>query len=65
MKSTLGNFEKRPSSRSSPGEFGKPVYAKEEEKDQERKMIREFGFNMFVSDKISLDREPRDMRESE
>ncbi|XP_075266447.1 N-acetylgalactosaminyltransferase 7-like [Convolutriloba macropyga] len=65
MKSSIGNFEPPKSDRSGPGEFGKPVYADKSEKEEEQKVLRENGFNMFVSDRISYDRAPKDMREEE
>ena len=65
MRSQLGNFEKPKSHREGPGEFGRPVYAEKAEKDEEQKKIKENGFNMFVSDKISYDREAKDLREPE
>jgi polypeptide N-acetylgalactosaminyltransferase len=45
------------------GDYGKQVNWGKDEEDAVRKSIKEFGFNMVMSDKISLDRVPKDIRD--
>ena len=47
------------------GEGGKAVITSMEEKAQADKSVRDYGFNMVNSDKISLDRTIPDTRMSE
>lgn len=58
----LGNFEPNYPSRSGPGENGQPVHTGMEERSRADKSIREFGFNMINSDKISMNRTIQDTR---
>lgn len=51
--------------RSGPGEDGEPLVLPAEEKAAADKSVREFGFNMVASDKISLDRRIKDTRPGE
>ena len=44
------------------GEGGTAVYTSMEEKDKSDRSVREFGFNMVNSDKISMDRTIQDTR---
>ncbi|XP_072167841.1 N-acetylgalactosaminyltransferase 7-like [Diadema setosum] len=60
---TLGNYEPMSrSSRSGLGEGGVPVKTLPEEKGKVDQLIQEYGFNQYVSDKISLDRNIPDLR---
>nr|CAB3248253.1 N-acetylgalactosaminyltransferase 7-like [Phallusia mammillata] len=62
----LGNYEDiNIPKRSGPGEYGVAVYAEPSEKEAVDAAIKEFGFNMVNSDKISLDRLPKDLRNEE
>uniref|UniRef100_H2ZCM2 Polypeptide N-acetylgalactosaminyltransferase n=1 Tax=Ciona savignyi TaxID=51511 RepID=H2ZCM2_CIOSA len=62
---TLGNYETQLAKRSGPGEYGAAVHATSDEKEAVEASIKEFGFNMVNSDKISLDRLPKDLRHDE
>ncbi|CAK8683668.1 unnamed protein product [Clavelina lepadiformis] len=62
----LGNYEDVSfPKRVGPGEYGAKVVAQPSEKDAVSASIKEFGFNMVNSDKISLDRLPKDLRHQE
>ena len=62
----LGNYEETNlASRTGPGEYGAKVTALPSEKEAVDASIKEFGFNMVNSDKISLDRLPKDLRHQE
>lgn len=61
----LGNYEKMFPKRSGVGEYGKAVYTTAEEKSAVDASIKEFGFNLIASDKVSLDRLPKDLRHEE
>ncbi len=62
----LGNYEPRDlEPRSGPGEGGVPVHLEPSEKAEADRSVREFGFNMVASDKISLDRRIKDTRPAE
>ena len=61
-----GNYEETNlPQRSGPGEYGAKVTALSSEKEAVDAAIKEFGFNMVNSDKISLDRLPKDLRHQE
>ncbi|XP_046545103.1 N-acetylgalactosaminyltransferase 7-like isoform X1 [Haliotis rubra] len=61
-----GNYEPTlDMNRKGPGEYGVPVPTDPNEKDLIEKTAREFGFNMVNSDKISLDRVLKDIRQEE
>jgi len=62
---SLGNYETTYSSRSGPGEYGEPVSLNSNEKQKAKAVIKEFGFNLVASDKISLNRLPKDLRHPE
>lgn len=47
------------------GERGDPVVLDESLNSQVKASISEWGFNMVASDKVSLDREPKDLRHEE
>ena len=47
------------------GEDGVPVYTSMEERGRADKSVREYGFNMVVSDKIAMNRTIPDTRMSE
>ena len=47
------------------GEDGVPVYTSMEERGRADKSLREYGFNMVVSDKIAMNRTIPDTRMSE
>ncbi|XP_022099434.1 probable N-acetylgalactosaminyltransferase 7 [Acanthaster planci] len=66
-KKQLGNYESRipPPERDGPGEFGRAVKVELGEGSKYRKSIREFGFNVELSDEISLDRVVPDIRDPE
>lgn len=61
----LGNYEPILEPRSGPGEGGVGVNLGPEEKSAADRTVREFGFNMVASDKISLDRRIKDTRPAE
>nr|XP_002128971.1 N-acetylgalactosaminyltransferase 7-like isoform X1 [Ciona intestinalis] len=61
----LGNYEESLARRNGPGEYGVAVHATNDEKEAVAASIKEFGFNMVNSDKISLDRLPKDLRHDE
>ena len=62
----LGNYEPVDlPPRSGPGEDGVAVILDPSEKAAADASIREFGFNMVASDKISLDRRVKDTRNPE
>ncbi|CAF0787226.1 unnamed protein product [Brachionus calyciflorus] len=61
----IGNYEPKLEPRSGPGEGGVPVHLQPEEKESADRTVREFGFNMVASDKISLDRRIKDTRPGE
>lgn len=64
-----GNYENRPpvekDGHDGPGEFGAAVKTLPEEEEHVKEVIKEFGFNLVNSDKISLDRLPKDLRNKE
>lgn len=61
-----GNYEpKNLEPRTGPGEGGVPVHLSSNEKAAGEQSVREYGFNMVVSDKISLDRRIKDTRPQE
>ncbi|XP_071962361.1 N-acetylgalactosaminyltransferase 7-like [Antedon mediterranea] len=63
FKDTIGNYEPPPQApREGPGENGVPVKTLHEEKAAVDEKIIEYGFNQYVSDKISLDRNIPDLR---
>jgi hypothetical protein len=63
---TIGNYEPTNlEERTGVGEGGVPVQADPSEKSKADQTVREFGFNMVVSDKISLDRRIKDTRPDE
>lgn len=62
----LGNYEPTNlESRSGPGENGQGVILNKAEKPQGLKTVREYGFNMVASGKISMDRRIKDTRHKE
>lgn len=61
----IGNYEPNLEPRSGPGEGGIPVNLDQSEKARGDQSVREFGFNMVASDKISLDRRIKDTRPDE
>lgn len=62
----LGNYEiANPEPRSGPGENGEGVSLAASDKAEGDRSVREFGFNMVASDKISLDRRIKDTRPAE
>ncbi len=61
----MGNYEPVLEPRSGPGEGGIPVNLDASEKARGDQLVREFGFNMVASDKISLDRRIKDTRPAE
>ncbi|XP_033105361.1 N-acetylgalactosaminyltransferase 7-like [Anneissia japonica] len=63
LKDTIGNYEPPPQPpREGPGENGVPVKTRPEEKPMVEQKIKEYGFNQYVSDLISLDRNIPDLR---
>lgn len=61
-----GNYEPTDlPTRTGPGEYGAPVTHSREEQPAVDAAIKEFGFNMVNSDKVSLDRYPKDLRHQE
>ena len=67
--SPLGNYEpKEPLIKpSGPGEYGKELILPDdaETKQKVQSTISEYGFNIFASEKISMDRMPEDLRKDE
>lgn len=64
-KGILGNYESRDPTRAiGPGEYGEGVQLQGEEIERGQESVAEYGFNEVASDKISLDRHPRDTRYS-
>ena len=62
----LGNYEPTDlEPRTGPGEGGTGVVLSASEKNEGDRSVREFGFNMVASDKISLDRRIKDTRPAE
>ena len=62
----LGNYEPTDlEPRSGPGEGGVAVHLEAHEKSEADRSVREFGFNMVASEKISLDRRIKDTRPAE
>ncbi|XP_076441761.1 N-acetylgalactosaminyltransferase 7-like [Babylonia areolata] len=65
-KGVLGNYEPiEPPMTYKPGELGKPVHTSMEEKSKADETVREFGFNMVISDKIPMNRSVPDTRMDE
>ncbi|XP_071802827.1 N-acetylgalactosaminyltransferase 7-like isoform X2 [Asterias amurensis] len=66
LKNIPGNYEPDiPPPRDGPGENGVPVRTGPGEKEAVERGIREYGFNQYVSDKISLDRNIPDLRNAQ
>ncbi|CAF1246323.1 unnamed protein product [Rotaria magnacalcarata] len=66
MSNSLGNYEPKDlPKRTGPGEGGEPVVLSPSEEKDAQRTIREYGFNMVVSDKISMDRRIKDTRPDE
>ena len=66
LKNIPGNYEPDiPPPRDGPGENGVPVRTGAGEKEAVERGIREYGFNQYVSDKISLDRNIPDLRNAQ
>ncbi|CAF3237728.1 unnamed protein product [Rotaria socialis] len=66
MSNSLGNYEPKDlPKRTGPGEGGEPVVLSPSEENDAQRSIREYGFNMVVSDKISMDRRIKDTRPDE
>lgn len=61
----MGNYEPVLEPRTGPGEGGVPVILSADEKAAGEATVREFGFNMVASEKISLDRRIKDTRPDE
>lgn len=61
----LGNYEPvvDQEGHTGPGEFGARVNTEPEEEEHVKEVIKEFGFNLVNSDKISMDRLPKDLRD--
>ena len=61
----LGNYEPEidMTGHDGPGELGKSVHTQPEEEAHVKDVIKEFGFNLVNSDKISMDRLPKDLRD--
>lgn len=53
------------SRRAGAGEYGDPVELDKSLDDAVKKSIAEFGFNLIASDRISLDRAPKDLRHAQ
>ena len=64
-----GNWEHNPpideTGHDGPGERGASVHTLPEEEEHVKEIIKEFGFNLVNSDKISMDRLPKDLRDKE
>ena len=56
-----GHYDK--SKHSGPGEFGAAVKTESHEQERVDAVIKEFGFNLVNSDKISMNRLPKDLRD--
>ncbi|XP_033116252.1 N-acetylgalactosaminyltransferase 7-like [Anneissia japonica] len=65
-KGVIGNYEpKKQPLRHALGEYGVPVELNEAEKADYQKALKNYGFNMVISDRISLDRNVPDIRDPE
>lgn len=62
-KGKLGNYEPILKPRSGPGENGEGVELRGDEIEAGKKSVREYGFNMVASEKISMDRRVMDTRD--
>ncbi|XP_077997359.1 N-acetylgalactosaminyltransferase 7-like isoform X2 [Glandiceps talaboti] len=63
MRKEKGNFEPLDIlERSGPGEYGVPVNLERGEQSLYDQSVKEYGFNMVISDRISLDRAVPDIR---
>ena len=51
--------------RTGPGEYGKAVNLDPAETDKYEQSYKEYGFNMIISDRISLDRAVPDIRDTQ
>ena len=51
--------------RAGAGEYGEEVVLDDSLKSAVEKTIGEFGFNLIASDRVSLDRAPKDLRKPE
>ncbi|CAM4887854.1 unnamed protein product [Rotaria socialis] len=66
MSDSLGNYElKDRPTQTGPGEGGIPVILSPDEEQAAQRTISQYGFNMVVSDKISMDRNIKDTRPDE
>ncbi|XP_070578357.1 N-acetylgalactosaminyltransferase 7-like isoform X2 [Ptychodera flava] len=62
----IGNYEQlSPPKQNGPGENGVPVKFDLKEKDLVDSSIKEYSFNQYISDKISLDRNIPDLRDTQ
>ncbi|XP_072163061.1 N-acetylgalactosaminyltransferase 7-like [Diadema setosum] len=66
LRKSLGNFEPRDQPvRNGLGEYGLGVHLQRSEQPLYDRAIEEYGFNMVISDRISLDRAVADLRDRE
>ncbi|CAF1550902.1 unnamed protein product [Rotaria sp. Silwood1] len=66
MSNSLGNYEPKDlPERTGPGEGGVPVKLSPSEEKEAQRTIALYGFNMIVSNKISMDRRIKDTRPAE
>jgi len=67
VENRVGNYEPKPpqQKRAGAGEYGEEVKLDASLDDAVKKSIAEFGFNIVASDRISLDRAPKDLRKQE
>ncbi|XP_078000822.1 N-acetylgalactosaminyltransferase 7-like [Glandiceps talaboti] len=67
FRKSMGNYEPAPgpSTRSGPGEYGSPVGFHKNVQTEVEVSMKEYSFNQYISDTVSVDREINDLREPE
>ncbi len=67
LKDTIGNYEPIDVrlDRTGPGEYGRPVNLDPAQSEKYEQSYKEYGFNMVISDTISLDRAIPDIRDTQ
>lgn len=67
LRDVPGKYEppSRGPERTGPGEYGKAVILDNRDEDKYEQSYKEYGFNMVISDQISLDRAVPDIRDTQ